>query len=441
MERFITQELKKWMTQVDRLPLLMRGARQVGKSYCIEQFGKTEFDNVVTVNFELRPELIKCFTSLEPVTILSRLKLYLNDPVIPGKTLLFLDEIQDCPNAIRALRYFKENMSELHVIAAGSLLEFTLNDAEFRMPVGRVQSIFLKPLSFKEFLVATKKTALREYIESVALNDKFDEPVHQLLLAAVREYFVIGGMPAIIMNHISSEDPQTFQNLQIALINNFRNDFGKYASKVQHKYLQRLYEKLPDLIAQQFKYKDVEPTMRSRDLKTALEQLSYAGLLYLCHSTQASGLPLNALTNEKRFKLFALDIGLVMRSTRLEAELLIEKPDLLLVNRGALAEQFVAQEFLSRQNYYEEPQIFYWHRETKSSSAEVDFVTHVNSQIIPVEVKAGSTGRLRSIRQFMTEKNVGLGIRISQHPLAYEKGLISLPLYMTSELSRIVKGR
>ncbi|MES2218238.1 MAG: AAA family ATPase [Pseudomonadota bacterium] len=438
MHRDILADLMHWKNQPHPMPLLLRGARQVGKTYIIEQFARENFEQIVTINFELQPELISCFESLQPQEILNRIYLITQQKIVAQKTLLFLDEIQDCPNAIRALRYFKEKMPQQHVIGAGSLLEITLNDAEFRMPVGRIQSLYLKPLSFKEYLVASGNQQLRDWIESQDLQTKIDTVVHEHLLKLVREYMILGGMPAVLQEYFTSHDLSSCQTIQTGLLNTYRQDFGKYAKRSDHRYLQRLFERIPGLIGENFKYSKVDPEMKSRDIKDALYMLENAGLVYPVYSSSASALPLSSLINEKKYKILFLDIGLITRASKLDAALLLDK-DFLLVNRGMLAEQFVGQEMLAYLSPREEGSLFFWSREKKSSMAEVDFVMAVNDKIIPVEVKAGATGRLKSIKLFMQEKNSSLGVRFSQHQLSFHDSILSLPLYMVAEVYRLVK--
>ncbi|OGO91356.1 MAG: hypothetical protein A3F41_00540 [Coxiella sp. RIFCSPHIGHO2_12_FULL_44_14] len=438
MQRDIEQDLLRWKQQAHRLPLLLRGARQVGKSYVVEKFGQQHFSNVVTVNFELQPELIPCFDDLNPQHILSQLKLLLREKIDTDNTLLFLDEIQECPNAIRALRYFKEKLPALPVIGAGSLLEFTVNDANFRMPVGRVQSLYLKPLSFKEYLSALGYHELRQFLETVTITAMIANPIHQQLIRLLHEYTILGGMPAVLDNYLKSRDLSLCQDIQTTLLNTYRNDFGKYAKTTDHKYLQRLFEKAPGLVAEHFKYVKVDPDMRARDIKSALEMLQNAGLTYSVYSTAASGIPLISVINEKKFKLLFLDIGLVTRASKLATALLF-KEDILLLNRGMLAEQFVGQELLAYSTRFEEAKLYFWCREKHSSMAEVDYVTNIDSDIIPLEVKAGTVTRLKSLKIFMEEKNSRLGVRISQLPLNLEDNILSLPLYMIGELERLVR--
>lgn len=438
MYRDIEQNLLRWKNKQERMPLLLRGARQVGKTFVVEKFGKEYFAEVVTINFELQPEMIRCFDNLDPTSIINAIFLATNQKITPQKTLLFLDEIQDCPNAIRSLRYFKEKCPQLHVIGAGSLLEFILNDAHFRMPVGRVQSLYLKPLSFKEFLVGSDNGQLREFIEQINIDTKIPRVVHEKLLKLLREYMILGGMPSVLKKYFSTHNIAECQEIQTILLNTYRQDFGKYAKKTDHRYLQRLYEKIPGLVGENFKYSKVDPDMRSRDIKDALYMLQNAGITYPVYCTAASGVPLASFVNEKKFKILFLDIGLMMRAGKLDTEILFNK-DILLADRGMLAEQFVGQELLAYSSPFDESHLYCWSREQRSSTAEVDFITTVDAKIIPIEVKAGATGRLKSLHLFIEEKKSHCGIKLSQHTMSRMHTVISLPLYLTSETSRIVK--
>ena len=450
MDRDIETELVNWKGQKSHMPILLRGARQVGKSYVIEKFGRQYFDNnILIVNFELQPELCICFDSLNPLTILQKLSILMRYKIEPNKTLLFLDEIQDCPNAIRSLRYFKEQLPELHIIGAGSLLEFTLNDAAFRMPVGRVQSLYLKPLSFKEYLSGIGDFAFREIIEFSDLNKPVETTYHSMLLQQIRTYMTIGGMPSVLNAYLASEnialgtisrtyDLEQCRIQQATLLSNYRQDFGKYAKHTQIKHLQRVFEKAPGMVGDHFKYANVDPDVRSYLIKLALELLENAGLMYPIYSTSASGIPLITLVNEKKFKILFLDVGLMVYASRVPVEWLLD--DIILLNRGAIAEQFVGQELLANAPKYEDASLYFWCREKKSSMAEVDFIITEGTQIIPIEVKAGSTGQLKSLHLLMKEKNMNLGIRVSQQPLSFDGKILSVPFYMVSEISRLVKS-
>ena len=419
------------------MPLLIRGARQIGKTFVIKSFGEQHFDNVVTINFEQQPEYQACFDTLYPDTILNKIYILSQQKITPGKTLLFLDEIQDCPNALLALRYFYEQKAELHVIAAGSLLEFTLRNEDFRMPVGRVQSLYMYPLSFKEFLIASKQEPLLDYLMQLTIFDTVDPVFEVVLQRLLKEYWVLGGMPAVVKTYLDTHDLHECDIRQSAIINGYRGDFGKYASKSNVRYLQRLFEKAPGLIAKHFQYSAIDAHMQSRDIKNAVADLVDAGVINSVHATKATLLPLISTINEKKFKLLFLDIGLVVKSLGIQPELMMND-ELILINQGALAEQFVGQELIAYTSPYEKNHLYYWERERKTSMAEVEYVSHYQTTIFPIEVKSGSTGRLKSIQLFLDEKHTDLGVRISQAPLGLHNRILSIPFYLIFRLDELV---
>ena len=307
MRRQIYDYLLRWKTEPSRMPLLVRGARQIGKTYVIESFAKKEFVEYLIVNFEVQPEYKACFSTLDPKIILERLEILSKKNLAPEKTLLFLDEIQECPKAIQALRYFKERYPALHVIGAGSLLEFTLNEAEFRMPVGRVEFLYMYPLNFSEFLNALGHEKLIRHLSQASITTSIDPVAHEQLLTLLKLFFVLGGMPAVVQTYIHGESLLRCQEIQAFLLNTYRNDFGKYASLANQQHCRRIFEKSPSLIAQHFKYSDIDPDVQSRSLKAALHLLIQAGLLLPVYETKATALPLNAAINQKKFKLLFIN--------------------------------------------------------------------------------------------------------------------------------------
>lgn len=438
MKRDIEADLQQWKNQEGRMPLLLRGARQVGKTFIIEKFGKEEFTQCITINFEQHPEYTKCFQTLEPQKIVNSIELLTESTIEAGSTLLFLDEIQECPQAIMALRYFKEQMPELHIIGTGSLLEFILNDADFRMPVGRVQFLYLRPLSFGEFLEALGHTKLRNYLQTVHVGDVIEEVVHERLISLVREYCILGGMPAVIAKYLATKSLNQCQELQTDILFSFRKDFGKYAHRLPHVHLEMIFTKAPGVIGQWLKYVNLDPDTASTLLKLALKKLCEAGLITPIYTTSGTGLPFVTHKNERKFKLLFLDIGLVKRACNLEIEMLF-KQDLILINQGALAEQLVGQELLAYAEKKESDTLFTWTRETKNSQAEIDYLIAVDSAVIPVEVKAKAAGSLRSLRIFLTEKKSPLGIRISEIPFSFYDKILSIPFYMIEQIPRLVR--
>ena len=415
MKRALENELIAWKNRKEHLPLLLRGARQVGKSYLVQHFGRSHFQDIVIVDFERRPDFIRCFLTREPSEILKQIEIVLQQKVVPGQTLLFLDEIQECPDALVSLRYFRELMPELHVIAAGSLMEFLLNDERYSFPVGRVEFLYLRPLSFEEFLRALAPMAA-ERVQSSTLRSPFLPMEHEELLKWVRKYLFIGGMPSAVQAYLSTQSLLESQKVQQRILQAYESDFGKYASQVQHKHLQMIFQRAPALISQILKYVNIDKEARSRDLKPALALLAQAGLIQQSFATTASGLPLHAHIRDHRFKLFFLDIGLLQTACQVDAQDFFEK-EILQINAGMLAEQFVAQELLAYEPPFQNRPLLYWEKE-EGGQAEIDFVQAIGSEIIPIEVKAGSTGSLRSLQSFMRLKNPPLGVRISEHPLS-----------------------
>ena len=439
MRRDIEKELISWKSQKERYPLIIRGARQVGKSYLVETFGKDHFQNTVVVNLELQPQLKECFKTLVPSEIINKLQLLLGVQIKEDNTLLFLDEIQECPQAIMSLRYFKEKMPKLPVIAAGSLLEFAMRSPDFKMPVGRVHFLYLEPLSFSEYLDATGNQNLRNFLSEVKLADSIDDVIHKRLLELLRTYIIVGGMPAALNEYILSKDLMNCQRVQTGLLQTYRSDFGKYAKISQHKYLQKVFDSAPRLVGQRIKYSSIDADTRSRDLKNALNLLVLAGIIKPIYLTKASGLPLGAQINEQKFKLNFLDVGLMQNSCGLQGRLSVEE-DFMQINAGAVAEQFVGQELAAYSDKHQQASLYFWVREKKGSMAEVDYVINIGSNIFPIEVKSGKEGRLKSLRMFIEEKKARLGIRISQDKLSYYDKILSIPLYMIEQMPRIVKS-
>lgn len=438
MERTLYKELKSWKDQIGRLPLIIRGARQVGKSFLVEQFGKREFSSFQVINFEKRAQLKNCFDSLDPKEILKELELNTGTKVQPGQTLLFLDEIQDCPQALKALRYFAEEMPSLHLIAAGSLLEFVLEDTSFSFPVGRVQVMNLGPLTFYEYLSAFDQQALVDFLHTVQKAEEISEGVHQRLLGFLREFLCVGGMPGVVSTFKATGSFVEAQRRQAAILDLYALDFGKYATKhAEYRHLKKLFEKAPSLVGRHFKFSKIDPDCANpaRDYREALHRLQQARLFLPVHCTQANGLPLAAEKSEKKFKIFLLDVGLLTCGLGWETLDLSKTSSSLF--RGVLAEQFVAQELHALQDPFMDRGLYYWENPNPGSEAEVDFLIGLKRKIVPIEVKSGTTAKLRSLKQFMQLKNIQQGICISEQPLQKKGDILLLPLYCMSEMGRL----
>jgi predicted AAA+ superfamily ATPase len=443
LKRELFQQLQVWHKDSRRSPLIVRGARQVGKTFLIESFAQAYFpESFIVINFEAQPQFKECFDGeLFPEKIVQQIELLTGKECIPGKSLLFFDEIQECPKAILSLRYFKEKLPDLHVIAAGSLLEFALAESQFSFPVGRVAFLYLKPLSFTEFLMALEENKIISFLEEITLSKATEIPpaVHHKLLYYVRLYLLLGGMPQVIREYIESRSVLTARKMQQFLLQSYIYDFGKYATTAQHKYLQRLLQKAPNLVAQQIKYSSIDREMKSRDLKIALQQLNFAGVLSIIYATSAASLPLRAGINEKKFKLLLLDIGLMNQAIGID-EVTILQSDTVSINLGKIAEQFVGQELLAYQDPHQSPELFYWQRDKKDALAEVDFLSAIHNKIIPIEVKSGKTGSLKSLTQILIDyPHIPFGVQICEQSLQFHNNVLIIPFYLIHQLDRIVR--
>jgi hypothetical protein len=431
MERTFKKTLLQWKKNPAKMPLIVRGARQVGKTYLIREFGQESFKNLIEINFEESKVYHFCFDTMNPIAIISQIELIAKTKIIPGETLLFLDEIQQCPNALQALRYFKEKLPDLHVIAAGSLLEFSLNEETFSFPVGRVQFARLYPLSFEEYLEACHDKEIKEKLSSFDLNSLPPEALHTYLLNRINEYFSIGGMPAAVSTFLKTQAFLDVKYIQKALWDSFESDFGKYAKKVQHRHLKKIFTEVPQLLGSHVKYSRIDPEIPNpaRSIKQALELLKLAGLVHPIFATSAGNIPLISGLKEHIFKLLFLDIGLVEQSMNLDPQY----PGFM---TGPLAEQFVGQELLATMDPFFDMQLFFWVRE--NASAEVDYLIEYKGAIYPIEVKAGKTGKLKSLQIFMEEKKAPFGIKISQESLNFSHNILSVPFYLIRHLKRLI---
>lgn len=428
INRNIYHELQVWKEENGRKPLLIRGARQVGKSYVVEEFGKVEFSSHITLNFERNPEYKDIFNSFDPIEIIEKISLFTGKRITEGRTLIFLDEIQDCPQAIIALRYFYEEMPELHIIGAGSLLEFALKAKGFKMPVGRIQYLYMRPLSFSEFLDAYGENLLNEYISNFENLQKIPESLHKKLIELVRKYFVIGGMPAVVNEYIRSRDILKCQKIQRSIIDTYTDDFGKYSKSSWFHYLQKVFYASVSIVGQKFVYAKIDKQIKSRELKEAVELLETAGILTRIKRTNGAGLPLEANVKSNFFKMLFLDVGLLHNISGIQGES-VQATDLATIFNGAVAEQFTGQELLVSQNPYKKASLYYWAREAKNSNAEVDYLVEYKSEIIPIEVKSGISGRMKSMIMFMEQFESKTGLKISQSRYSEKDNIISVPFY------------
>lgn len=395
MKRSIAQDIMRWRHSKRRKPLIIRGARQVGKTWLVDNVLSKSFDHFVKIDLEKRRDLhIHFEESLEPGAILNALELVAGR-IIPGKTLLFLDEIQACPRAVMALRYFYEQVPDLHVVTAGSLLEFAFG--QISIPVGRVQYLNMGPMTFYEYLLALDRDPMAEAV----LSDpaKSGKNVSDMILAELKKYFFTGGMPECVKIWRDTSSMLEVFQVQSEILDFFRDDFSKYTPKVDPTCLDAVFLNTAGSVGEQIKYTRLNHGHTGQTNRKAFDLLAKARVIQKISSCNPPGIPLGANANPKKFKAAMLDIGLLQRLCQVPVEAELRQENLLDIYRGKLAEQFIAQELWTWQG----GPLYYWSRDARSSNAEVDFLAVHDGAVYPIEVKSGKGGSLRSLH-LMLEK-------------------------------------
>jgi len=452
MRRDRTSFLIEWLNSTKRKPLVIRGARQVGKTWLIRDLASSQDRQLIELNFEKRPILETLFSSNEPTEILTYISASSGQKIEPSKAILFLDEIQVAPRLLEKLRWFAEDMPELPVLAAGSLLDFALAKHEFSMPVGRIGYIYLEPLSFEEFLDALGQNELRTYLHNYDINLKIPEAIHIQLMKFIKEYLVVGGMPAAVSAWVSQKDLQVVNQIHFDLLTTYRDDFAKYSGRLSTERLEEIMNSVPRQLGNKFVYRNANSDVTTHSLKQALDLLCKARVCHYILSTAANGLPLYAEADEKYLKIIMLDCGLCNASLGLSLHQIVGLSELSMINNGGMAEQLVGQLLRTIFPAYMAPSLYYWLRKKTAAMAEIDYIIQHENYLVPLEIKAGSTGTLKSLQQFMLEKKKTIAVRInSDFPsvctvnIKDSKGinvkykLLSIPFYLIGQLHRLIK--
>lgn len=435
IKRSIDDELLSWMKDPSRKPLLLRGARQVGKTTAVRALAK-RFKYFIEIDFN-QSEADREFFGSD----VSTPKLWENLAAIhgvtskPGKTLLFLDEIQACPAAVNRLRYFYEQIPELHVIAAGSLLEFVLEDLP-SFGVGRVRSLFVYPLSFQEFLAAQGKETLGDLVRKASPENPLLPAVHETLTEMLRTFLVIGGMPEVVQEYVENHDLMKCQLILDELITSFQDDFRKYSKRIPEARINEVFNAVAKQGHGKFVYTKVGEGLKLTQVKAALNLLILAGLVYPVTHTAANGLPLGSEINERYRRMILLDTGFMQRMQSLDLRALLQSTDFSAVNRGAVAEVFVGTELIKAQSAFTRSALWCWHKEDSRSQAEVDYVVQSGDNIVPVEVKSGGKGAMQSMRVFLEQKHRPYGVRTSLENFSTYDNIRVYPLYAIGNLVR-----
>ena len=432
--RNVDKELFKWSLLKNRKPLVLRGARQVGKSSSVKNLAK-QFKYFVELNFDENAGFAELFNkNLSVNEVCEQISILTNTPIIEGETLLFLDEIQACIPAISMLRYFYEKMPNLHVIAAGSLLEFALAELP-SFAVGRVRSIYMYPLSFDEFLLAYHENKLIEALNKANVSKPLPELVHQKLINYYKKFLVIGGMPEAVSIYITNKDLLEVQRILNDLYISIQADFAKYKTRVPPARLLEVFNAIAQQVGNKFTYSYPNATLNNLQIKEAIELLKMAGLVYGVTHSAANGIPLGAEVNPKKTKLLIFDTGIFQRISGFNIADLLISNDFNVTNKGNIAELYVGLEFVKAVDCYEKTDLYYWQREAKNSQAEVDYVCQFGNTIVPIEVKAGTKGSMQSLYLFLKEKNLSLGFRLSLENFSVLNEVKILPIYAVKNLA------
>lgn len=452
MERKAMAELRAWAGRKGRKPLVLRGARQVGKTWLVRRLGEDLFDGVAEINFEKTPGEGELFASNDPKKIVPMLEALHGWKVKEGRTLLFLDEVQAAPQVLLSLRYFREEMPGLHVVAAGSLLDFALAEHSFSMPVGRIEYFHVGPMTFAEFLAAEGKAGLAEWLGKWEVGDEVPGVLHEQCMEELRKYLVVGGMPESVAAFCGGGgDFEASERVRQGILETFADDFAKYAGRVPVANIRKVFESVPRQLGEKFTWAKVDREVRSAGLSEAFGLLCKARVATKVRRTTGNGVPLGADADEKNFKAVFLDTGLASLACGVRYRDVMGGAELVAGYRGGIAEQFVGQELLGGEEAWRPRELFYWARESRTSNAEVDYLGADGGRVYPIEVKSGATGRLRSMHQFLGEKGTEFGVRFnaeapSMAETEFRDGagttqrfrLLSLPLYMAGEASRVV---
>ena len=451
MIRFAAQELDRWLNNPSRKPMVIRGARQAGKTWIVRDLANRHKLKLIELNFERLPSLADLFSENNPTEILRNIEAELATTIKPDSSLLFLDEIQNAPQLFSKLRWFKEDMQQLPVIAAGSLLDFALNKYRYSMPVGRITYFYLDPMSFFEFLLAIGNEALYKKVSSVSLSSKLPDSLHEKCLSLYHDFCLVGGMPEVLKEWVGSKNLNTCIKIQQDLLATYRDDFHKYGGEIDAGLLNRLMLSIAEQLGNKFVYSRVDSAKKLVRIRKAYTRLCQAKVCTKVLHTAGNALPLGSESNEKFFKTLMLDIGLISVQLGLSSIRHSEAKKIIFSNKGGLAEQFVGQQLRAAQTPLETPQLFYWQR-IGGRLGEIDFLIQHGNRVVPVEVKSGSAGSMKSLHQFMAEKRLDIAVRCNINqpsvedisvkttlglPVSYR--LLSLPAYLTERLHELIE--
>ncbi|MGD9153042.1 MAG: DUF4143 domain-containing protein [Gammaproteobacteria bacterium] len=436
MEREVSHQLTAWKNAKNRKPLVLMGARQVGKTTSLQHFGASQYDNIVYLNFEDSPHLKQLFAAaLNPYSIIQALEIETHQKIIAGKTLMIFDEVQECPAALNSLKYFNEDANQYHLCAAGSLLGVKLTHQK-GFPVGKVNFLDMHPLCFCEFLDAIGEANLKKYIESLDSIQPLAGNLHEKLLNYLWLYLYIGGMPEAVAEYAADRDLSKVREIQLEILRAYALDFSKHAPNNQIMKINQVWSNIPNQLAKEnkkFIYSVIRKGARAKEFEVALQWLDEAGLIHKVYNISAPKIPLKAYANFEFFKVYLVDVGLLGAMTNLSAKIVLQGNKFFQEFRGSFVENYVAQE-LARCH----KELYYWSSEGK---AEVDFVFQHEGVNFPLEVKSGKATKKKSLKIYADKYSPDLLIRASTMNLKQDDHFLNCPLYLLSKLQKFLDSR
>lgn len=436
MKRDIYKKLKEWKSSPRRKPLVLRGARQVGKTYIIKKFGEQEYEYVAYFNFEEDPDLDDLFkTNLKPAKIIENLSIYTKNKLQPTKHLIIFDEIQASNNALNALKYFNEEANEYHIISAGSLLGIKLSKPK-SFPVGKVNFLNMYSLSFLEFLDAFQQKELRELIENTNELNPYPAPFHNELLDLLRIYYFIGGMPEAVKYYLETKDLSEVREVQKEIINSYVLDFAKHAKSSDIPKLTHIWDNIPSQLGKEnkkFIFSAIKKSARAREYENALQWLEDTGLIIRVNLTKAGRIPLDGYADRSSFKVYVLDVGLLSAMANIPPIIVTKGDQLFREYKGAFVENYVVQQLTT----HYETNLYYW---KSSGIAEVDFILEYSNSIYPLEVKSGINPRSKSMNIYKEKYHPEYFSRTTLLNLKNDGKVINIPLYAVALFPRIINS-
>ncbi len=437
MKRALINDLIKWKNKKNRKPLILKGVRQCGKTYLLKTFGKENYSSVAYFNFEENENLKTVFEKdYDTSRIILELGLFAGQTIKPNETLVIFDEIQECGKAITSLKYFCENAPEYHIVCAGSLLGIALQN-QLSFPVGKVEFLTLYPMSFSEFLKAIAPENLADYVDKLSWKDELPQIIADKLSTFLRQYYITGGMPEVVSTWKKTFSIEEVESVQQAIINSYELDFAKHAPIKEFPKLTAIWRSIPEQLAKEnakFMFGHVKKGWRAKDLEDALEWLINAGLVYKVCKIEKPFMPLSSYADETAFKLYACDVGLLRKMSKLPYEVILDASPIYKEFKGSLTENYVLTEILKSTTDV----AYYW---SSGNTAEVDFVVQCNSEIIPIEVKSERNVKARSLAEYLKKYEPKYSVKTSMKSEIKTEGIICIPLYLISRLSSFTQER